>query len=334
MTEGAGGGPTAAGAGAGFGPTPAQHRVLNDLLALGQPRPRFDPDLGQQLRRQMETALAPVADALPVAELWIGKRQLGQIHACEAHWRAARDEEGFDWTARTAAGTVVHKAIELSISSRAEAVPMDLVDHAMASLTEDTRRSSPRPWLLTASPLELADLRGRAHDTVVKFQECWPPLKAAWAPRTETSIYAELCAGRVVLAGKVDLVLGVARGDEARSLIVDLKTGRSYPGHLDDLRFYALVQTLRIGVPPFRVASYYLDTATFHAEDVTVDTLDVAVRRTVDGAVKMARLLERAIAAAISPGPTCTWCMLRHDCEGSAAYQASRADADPDPDLI
>ena len=314
----------------GFAPTPAQHRVVTDLLALGQPRPRFDPDLGHQLRRQMETALGLLADALPVEELWVGKRQLGQIHTCEAHWRAEREESGFDWSAGTATGTVVHKAIELSISSRTEAVPLDLVDYAMASLADDVRRSSPRPWLLTASPLELADLRGRAHDRVVKFQECWPPLKAAWAPRTETSIFAELCAGRIVLAGKVDLVLGVARGDEARSLIVDLKTGRSYPGHLDDLRFYALVQTLRIGVPPFRVASYYLDTATFHAEDVTEEMLAVAVRRTIDGATKMARLLDAATPAAISPGPTCTWCTLRHTCEGPAQYRASRADLDDD----
>ena len=44
-------------------------------------------------------------------------------------------------------------------------------------------------------------------------------------------------------------------------LIVDLKTGLRYQGHADDLRFYALVETLRIGVPPFRVATFYLDTA-------------------------------------------------------------------------
>ncbi len=225
---------------------------------------------------------------------------------------------------------MVHKAIELSISSRTEAVALDLVDHAMASLAEDTRRSSPRPWLLTATPMELADLRGRVHDRVVKFQECWPRLQAAWAPRTETGIGAELCGSRIVLWGRVDLVLGVARGDEARSLIVDLKTGRSYPGHLDDLRFYALVQTLRIGVPPFRVASYYLDTATFHHEDVTVEMLSVAVRRTIDGAGRMARLLEKDAPAAISPGPTCTWCTLRHTCEGPARYQASRNDPDDD----
>ena len=78
------------------------------------------------------------------------------------------------------------------------------------------------------------------------------------------------------------------------------------------------------------MASYYLDTATFHAEDVTVEMLAVAVRRTVDGAVKMARLLEKDVPAAISPGPTCTWCTLRETCEGPARYQASRADPDDD----
>jgi hypothetical protein len=78
------------------------------------------------------------------------------------------------------------------------------------------------------------------------------------------------------------------------------------------------------------VASYYLDTATFHFEDVTEEMLAVAVRRTVDGAVKMARLLDPATDAALSPGPTCTWCVLRSRCEGPAAYEASRADRDDD----
>jgi hypothetical protein len=252
--------------------------------------------------------------------MWVDKRQLGQIHTCEAHWQAEREDD-FEWTPRTAEGTVVHRALQLSISSRGEPVALDLVDYAIESLAEDDRRSSPRQWLLSASPLQLADLRARAHDTVVKFQECWPPLQASWAPRTETPIRAELCGTRVVLAGKVDLALGVARGDEARALIVDLKTGRSYPAHLDDLRFYALVQTLRVGVPPFRVASYYLDTATFHHEDVTVETLELAVRRTTDGILKMVELLETGATGAISPGPACSWCRIRQTCDGPAQYE-------------
>jgi hypothetical protein len=44
----------------------------------------------------------------------------------------------------------------------------------------------------------------------------------------------------------------------------------------------------------------------------------------------MARLLDPATDAALSPGPTCTWCVLRSRCEGPAAYEASRADRDDD----
>lgn len=183
-----------------------------------------------------------------------------------------------------------------------------------------------RHWLTDASPRELADLRAGANDAVAKFVECWPPLKTAWIPRTEMRVASELCAGRVVLRGKVDLVLGQARGDEARTLVVDLKTGRAYPSHLDDLRFYALVQTLRIGVPPFRVASYYLDTATFHHEDVTVEVLHIAARRAVDGITKLLEL-RRGRPAAISPGPQCGWCRLAPTCEGAARWRSTDPEA-------
>ena len=101
-------------------------------------------------------------------------------------------------------------------------------------------------------------------------------------------------------------------------LIVDLKTGWSYPHHFDVLRFYALLQTLKVGVPPYRVATYYLDSATFHHEDVTEATLEVAAGRTVDGVRKIAWLLQDAGPAAITPGPTCRWCRRRDDCDGPA----------------
>lgn len=291
--------------------------MVNDLLALGQPRPRFGPEVADGLRRDLEEALAPVAGGLDGDPLWVTKQALAQVHACEGHYRS--EQEAFDWNPRTATGTVVHKALHLLISARGEVAPLDVVDHAIAAFDDDTRRSSPGTWLRQASELELAELRALANEAVVKYLECWPPLPARWVPRTETGLGADLCGGRVVLRGKVDLALGIARGDEARVLIVDLKTGRSQPHrHLDDLRFYALVQTLRVGVPPFRVASYYLDTATFHAEDVTTELLETTARRTVDAVAKMARLLDHAAVPAITPGPTCRWCRVAAECPGPA----------------
>jgi hypothetical protein len=124
--------------------------------------------------------------------------------------------------------------------------------------------------------------------------------------------------------GKVDLALGLPRGDEARELFVDLKTGRGHPGHLDDLRFYALLQCLRSGVPPFRVASYYLDTATFHHEDVTAETLEIALSRTADGVRKLCELRLEHRGPTITPGPTCSYCRLNTTCEGARTWQDGR----------
>jgi PD-(D/E)XK nuclease superfamily len=297
---------------------PAQRRVLVDLMALGQDRPRFGPEVAADVQAGIEGALAPLLDDGD-EPLWVGKGALHRVHACEAHF-AATDAEDFEWNAGNARGTVAHRALELALTCGADPAPLDLVDHAIEGLCRDDRRSGPGSWLRSAAPLELADLRAGVNDVVAKFVECWPPLKPRWAPRTETGIGKDLCGDRLTLWGKVDLVVGRPRGEEARALVVDLKTGGAYSSHLDDLRFYALVYTLRIGVPPFRVASYYLDTATFHFEDVTVDMLALAARRAVDGARKLLEL-RRGRAPGITPGKQCSWCRLADTCEGALALR-------------
>jgi hypothetical protein len=287
--------------------------VVDELLAFGQPRPTFDPALAAGLRRRMEEALAPVADGLDRL-LRITKHDLSNVHTCEAYYRAEKDS--FTWGPRNAYGTVAHRALRLSVAVHGEPDPLDLVDMAIDAYLGEEETSGLGAYLLTASRLETAELRASANDVVVQFLECFPPLRREWRPRTDTAILVKLCADRISLRGKPDLAFGQARGNEAGVLIVDLKTGWSYPHHLDDLRFYALLQTLKVGVPPFRVASYYLDSATFHPEDVTPATLEIAAGRTVDGVRKIAGLLDVDAPAAINPGPTCRWCRLRDDCDG------------------
>ena len=163
--------------------TPAQLRVVDELMALGQERPVFERDLAVRLRDQLEAGLAPAAEKLAPEELpWVNKDRLAKVHACEAHFLAETD---FEWTARTARGSVVHKALELSVTLGDDAVPLELVDHAIETLKDDDRRASPGPWLADAPALEVAELRSSANDVVAKFFECWPPLQAKWthAPR-------------------------------------------------------------------------------------------------------------------------------------------------------
>lgn len=269
----------------------------------------------------MEQGLDGVAGGLE-RPLRLGKHDIGSVHTCEAYYRAEKDH--FSWTPRNAYGAVAHRALRLSISLREDPPPLDLVDMAIdAYVGEDEAEGSLGRYLQTAGYLQLAELRAQANDVVVLFFECFPPLRRDWQPRTDTPIVVWLCEDRISLRGRPDLAFGQARGDEAGVLIVDLKTGRSYPQHLDDLRFYALLQTLKVGVPPYRVAGYYLDSATFHAEDVTPATLESAAGRAVDGIRKIARLLAEEGPATINPGAACRWCRLRDDCDGPAQLDPS-----------
>ena len=54
-------------------------------------------------------------------------------------------------------------------------------------------------------------------------------------------------AGAVVLSGKVDLTLGKLEPGRANKVIIDLKSGMPVASHREDLRFYALLETLRLG---------------------------------------------------------------------------------------
>jgi hypothetical protein len=284
-------------------------------MGLGQARPTFGRDLAKELRADLRRALEAVDERLGLAgiELHISKSGLSQVHQCERNW----SNPDFEWSTATARGWIAHKAIELGVFATGDRAPRDLVDMALDRQLQE--QDDLGRWLLEAPAEEVAELRAEATNHVSAFEECFPPLKAKWRPRTECPVKHQI--GQVVLRARVDLALGRSEGDRAGMLIVDFKTGRPYPAHMDDLRFYALVETLRIGVPPFRVASYYLDTATWHAEDITDDLLAITVRRVADGAVKMAELKLSEREATFTPGPACRWCSVRTACEGPATLE-------------
>ena len=84
--------------------------------------------------------------------------------------------------------------------------------------------------------------------------------------------------------------MGRPQGRESRKVIIDLKTGRVSQRHREDLRFYALVETLVRDVPPRKLATFYLDSAEPIVEDVTEGVLRTALRRTLDGIHRLIQL--------------------------------------------
>ena len=310
---------------------PAQQEVLAVLGASSDAdRPQFDAELRHHLRAELESDLAAVADRLPEDEtLFLSKHQLTAVHGCEARLLAEVDG-AFAWSVPLARGSVTHKAIELSIHWKGDPTPLDLVDEAIASLSHQD--SGLADWLRTASEADQAELRSQANDRVAKFLECFPPLSNRWRPVTESRLRVELAGGRIILRGQADLTLGRAEGTTARKVIIDLKSGGFSPSHLDDLRFYALLETIRIGVPPRLVASYYLDSGRPHPETVSESVLEAAVARTVDGADRLVALLHDAKAPVKRTGAACRWCPVLADCPEGRSYLDDDEPDEPDDD--
>lgn len=307
-------------------PNPAQAEVLAALGARPHERPDFDPRLGTELRHRIEERLAPVAELLPAGEqLWVSKHLLSSVHGCEGLFLAQEQEE-FAWSPQTARGTVSHKAIELSVSWRGDPAAGELVDEAIARLIAGNDKIG--PYLGSLGEGERAELHGAALERTAKFLECFPPLEPRWRPVAESRLRAELNDDRIVLAGKVDLTVGRPEGTKAGKVLVDLKTGGFGPRHRDDLRFYALVEMLRLRVPPRLLATYYLDSGRLQSEVVTEDLLEAALERVVDGAAAAVALKHEAREPVLRPGTPCGWCPLRQECDVGQRYLAERDERD------
>ena len=74
--------------------------------------------------------------------------------------------------------------------------------------------------------------------------------------------------------------IGSPATDRASVGIVELRSGYRRPGHAADLHFCALVETLRTGVPPLVVATYYSRDGELDVEPVDGELLLAAARRT------------------------------------------------------
>jgi hypothetical protein len=84
------------------------------------------------------------------------------------------------------------------------------------------------------------------------------------------------------------------------------------------MRFYGLVLALRFGVPPYRVATLYLESGEWQAEDVDRRMLERAADRVIE-AVRAVSAAQRGRAPVLRPGPYCTWCPRAMTCPSSAA---------------
>ncbi len=295
---------------------PAHRAVVDELLSWGAPRPEVAPDLVEAVQDRLWAGLEPVAAELDDS-LWLSKASLRALD-CDGRW-LDQQESTFTPTLRMLAGTITHRAAELDHASGRQVEIEDLVERAMQDVgANPTRRDA--EVLNGLDPLDRADLRATGRDGLVEWRRLWPDLDQVEVT-FEHRLRAQVGTGPrgVVLSGQPDLVVRSPRprAGRATDLVVDLKTGRrNETGDRADLRFYALLWTLKYRRPPFRWATFYLAEGRWVHEDFTPALLLGAVDRVVDGATRAARLRAGVAESELqlNPGGHCSFCGRRATC--------------------
>lgn len=297
--------------------TGPQRRTLERLIGVDE-RPGFAPGLAVELRERIERA---VGDRTVPGGIWVTKGRLQSFGRCEGAFAAdvLGERERFAFNPRTAAGSLLHRAIQADIGGREERDPTELVRFAVSRIVADDDAFA--DFWRGLSDLEQDEMIMEAVRLLDLFRATFPPLRemrADLAPMTELPVRAEVLGGAVVLSGRVDLCLGRPAEGRATRLLLDLKTGNAYPEHAEDMRFYALAATLRFGVPPYRVASVFLESGEWQAEDVSLGILEHAADRVAAAAVAAAELVDGR-EPSLAPGAWCGWCPRASTCPQSAA---------------
>jgi hypothetical protein len=291
---------------------PQQRDVRDELLLYGQPRPTPERALGRDLRhRAIEELTALAAGLDPRDWIRVDKHRLSQAHTCTGYLRA-RSTEDFTWSVANVRGKVLHRALEGLIMSAYHRAPLELAHAAIDELAADDDERTPGPFLAALPAGDRQDLARDVNDLVVKFVSDWPPVLAGWSPRVESPV--KLAFGPIHLQAQFDLILGVPMGDESRTFIVDFKSGWANNDHRQEACFYGLMETLRSRVPPYRVATYYLDSGEYTFDDVDEEVLHTTFDWLIEG-VRRIILARSDDPVTYEPSAACRWCPARTDCD-------------------
>jgi len=313
---------------------PTGDELLRRLRGTGTARPRVDPGLAFGLRDWLEDGLAEAAVAMADVDgpIRVTKESLTGVLLCEAHLVAARRGPR-RVTVELARGVLVDAVFRQWVTTGRLADPWPEALEALSVGGDDDEVAA------FVAALPAAERHALAEEVAAQAQAIasrWPVPVAGFLGRTQERVAVPVAGGTVVLAGVLDLVFGGPAGDEATVCVVEIKSGRRRIDHRADLHFYALLETLRSGAAPFRIATYYTATGELDAEVVTEDVLVGAVPRVLAGAVALCRLAGGAEPRR-TPNGLCAWCGDLPVCEAGqerAGSAVTRVGPASPPDML
>jgi hypothetical protein len=155
--------------------TAAQERFVTELLAWGQPRPRFDDSLVDELLARLTVAVGVLLDCRETASgaarrpLLVTKTRLTRL-VCDG---LQRDPLPYEHRLANARGTLAHTAIELDVDGARDLPARQVVEAAWQRQVTD-RPGDPRSlaaWLNARDGAERAGLSDEVAALLDDFRE-------------------------------------------------------------------------------------------------------------------------------------------------------------------
>jgi hypothetical protein len=283
------------------GDAPADRGTGAEVLALlrgdAAARPRFDPELAGGLRAWLEDAAYDVVAARGehAPPLFLGPRQLLRSHDDEGVGGEGADVDGGDHGAATDRflfARLVQALFRQLVHTGEIHDPLaDALDAVRASGDEaDVRRMESLPEGARAVLAETLAVHARNLSGLV------PRFAPGWMPRTNDRVAIPLAGGRIVLHGMFDLVVGLPQPRTASLCALGLSSDGPWAVARRSLHYLSVLETLRSGAPPFRLALLESASGRYGVEDVREEHLRAI-------ASHIAAWLEQATTQAAA-GPT------------------------------
>ncbi|MHB8465982.1 MAG: hypothetical protein ACYDD7_14270, partial [Acidimicrobiales bacterium] len=117
------------------------------------------------------------------------------------------------------------------------------------------------------------------------------------------------------------LALGRPSAARAGTTRGDVKSGRRRYDDALDADWYAVLETMRHGAPPFQSGSYYLRDGGLDVAVYDPERVERAVTRVADGVARLVRLAAGEVPS-VTPNGLCQWCPAFAGCEPGRAHAA------------
>jgi hypothetical protein len=254
--------------------TPAQSRVVEEVLGWGQPRPLVPAGLAAAVRARLDGAVAEALGGAvdrPTVRRAVPVRALVADPASGGGGPIGQDRD-------TLRGILLGRSFARDVELGQTGATEDVVAAVAAEVASERPGDpgSPSTWW-NAAPREVREgVVAEVVGVLADLRSLWPPLSGTHLTVTVRRQLRTTAGGdALLLTARPDLVLDSPRRDDrARALVVMTRSGMPRPPEDRALvRAMAVVQTLADDRPPFRWAVLHLTDGRVETEDLDAEIL-------------------------------------------------------------